>query len=395
MLDYVNLNFDSDGDGVLDSFAQGADLNGDGIEEALLVDLDADGTTDILAMDTDGDKIMETVAVDTDGNGVFDMFQSDVDADYDGRVDQTTKFHDYNQDGQLDSGSVYADTDGDGKFDLVSKMRDTDSDGMMDEINSSLDTDGDGAADMSVQELLLDMDGDDIPDTYIVQADHNADQVFDAVGIFDYDPWNGTVELIEQAELGESDSLAWLNFDPAESDPEKVCGDPASSMEQWEYQGDTGRCALYSQKFIIEELTGKDIDIEEMADFAEENHWFSEENGTPLLHMNKMLNAYGIENEMSFHNGTDDIRHCLENGGKVIVSIDADEIWYGETDEMFVPVDGANHAVQVIGIDDSDPSNPMVILNDSGTPDGCGEMIPLDVFEDAWADGDCQMIACY
>ena len=78
MLDYVNLNFDSDGDGVLDSFAQGADLNGDGIEDALLIDLDADGTTDILAMDTDGDGTMETVAVDTDGNGVFDMFQSDI-----------------------------------------------------------------------------------------------------------------------------------------------------------------------------------------------------------------------------------------------------------------------------------------------------------------------------
>lgn len=108
----------------------------------------------------------------------------------------------------------------------------------------------------------------------------------------------------------------------------------------------------------------------------------------------KRLN-YGIENEMSFHNDINDLRQCLENGGKVIVSVNSDEIWYGETDQLFVPVDGANHAVQVIGIDDSDPDNPMVILNDSGTPDGCGEMVPLDVFEDAWADGDCQMITCF
>ena len=53
-----------------------------------------------------------------------------------------------------------------------------------------------------------------------------------------------------------------------------------------------------------------------------------------------------------------------------------------------------NHAVQVIGIDYSNPDEPMVILNDSGTPDGCGEMVPLDTFLDAWEDGNCQMITC-
>ena len=131
-----------------------------------------------------------------------------------------------------------------------------------------------------------------------------------------------------------------------------------------------------------------------MAELAEENGWFYEENGTPFLHMNKMLDYYGIENEMSFNNDEADLREALENGEKVIVSVDADEIWYGETDDVFTPTDGANHAVQVIGIDYSDPDNPMVILNDSGHPDGCGEMVPLDVFMDAWEDGGYQMITC-
>ena len=55
----------------------------------------------------------------------------------------------------------------------------------------------------------------------------------------------------------------------------------------------------------------------------------------------------------------------------------------------------ADHAVEVIGFDYSDPNNPMVILNDSGTPDGCGELVPLDVFVNAWEAGDCQMIECW
>jgi len=36
----------------------------------------------------------------------------------------------------------------------------------------------------------------------------------------------------------------------------------------------------------------------------------------------------------------------------------------------------------------------MVILNDSGTIDGCGERIPMDVYEDAWEDGYNHMIVC-
>ena len=70
-------------------------------------------------------------------------------------------------------------------------------------------------------------------------------------------------------------------------------------------------------------------------------------------------------------------------------------IWYGEDSNIFSPADSANHAVEVIGIDYSNPEEPMVILNDSGSPNGCGEMVAMDVFEDAWAAGDKQMVECY
>ena len=182
------------------------------------------------------------------------------------------------------------------------------------------------------------------------------------------------------------------NFDPEQATPSDVSGMPERSMEYWEYQGDTGRCALYAQKFIIEELTGYEVDIDQMAEIASENGWFSEEGGTPIDCMDKMLDYCGIENESSYFNSIEDMKECLDNGGKVIVAVDSGEYWFGEEDNMFLPNDGADHAVEVIGIDESDPNHPMVILNDSGQPNGCGEMIPLDVFENAWDDSNNFMI---
>lgn len=292
MFDFTDLNFDFDGDGVLDSHVD-------------FIDSDGDGTMDTAVLDADGDGTMDTVVLDTDGDGIFDAFMSAMDQD------------------------------------------------------DFIETAG------------IDFECDSPPDGY--PSEFHGD-------------FEGSASATCISDL--------TNFDPAEADMSKVSGNPAPSMQEWEYQGDTGRCALYSQKFVIEELTDMEIEIEEMADLAESNGWFSEEGGTPLLDMDKILEHYGIHSDMSFHNDFSDLQRELEAGKKVIVSIDADEIWYGEEDGLFTPGDGANHAVEVIGVDHSDPESPMVILNDSGSPQGCGEMVPLDTFVDAWEDGNCQMISC-
>ncbi|MCD8111039.1 MAG: hypothetical protein LUE14_13305 [Clostridiales bacterium] len=205
---------------------------------------------------------------------------------------------------------------------------------------------------------------------------------------------DGTAEVLDGKEaVGEGTTIDQLkNFDPSEADPDEVSGDPEKSMGYWEFQGDTNRCAIFSQMFIIEEMTGQELDIEEVCDIAEENGWFTEENGTPLMDMNKLLDYYGVDNDMSFANDISDIEDRLTDGGKVVAAIDADEIWYGENDDIYTPDDGANHAVEVIGLDTSDPDAPMVILNDSGNPDGSGVMIPLDTFMDAWEDSGYMMV---
>ena len=219
-----------------------------------------------------------------------------VDTDGDGSIDDAMRGADYNDDGQFDSLRIKEDSDANGTIDMMTEIYDSDKDGVLDRADIHHDYDEDGRDDW----------------TQICQ----------------YDPSNGTVTPLNDppsyAEAISGTTYEELNqFEPGPDYPDGITGDPSSSMEQWEYQGNTGRCALYSQKFIVEEFTGKDIDISEFVSVAENNGWFSDDFGTTFLNTNKMLDYYGIENEMSFHNGIEDIENCLSEGGRVIVAIDA------------------------------------------------------------------------
>ena len=355
--DYVDFEFDSNGDGCVDTYVEAYDSNGDGNYDQITMytDTDGDGFTDVVI-----------AALDSDNNGQYDMYQQTHIAN-DGTADVIERSNDYNQDGQIDSTTTYIDHDHDGKYDEVVKKYDSTGDGQMDTAKVYVDATGTGTPDYTE--------------------------------VYTIDPTSGILipTLAGGLEIGGTTYAELDNYQPDANYPEGISGDPAESMTYWECQGDTNRCALYSQKFVIEELSPNidHIDIEEFAAVAKEHGWFTEEGGTTLLNMNNMLDYYEIENEMTFHNTIDDMEECLNNGGKVIVSIDCCEIWYGEDDNIFSPESCSNHAVEVIGVDRTDPEHPMVILNDSGTPNGRGEMIPLDVFEGAWEDGDCQMISCY
>lgn len=444
------LNFDLDGDGINDAYAYDSDL--DGFPDAFIADTNGDGYTDteIYTIDYNGDGLPDSVTVfsDTDANGVSDMVFIASDTNYDGYFDSVTiasdttgnglfdtivEMNDYNQNESIDQITEYRAADGSENYDIVSKKFSTNDDGIFDEEKLFIDPDHDGRENIIINSSF---DAEENTQTVVFRdnetgteelltftdlSEEPIDVLNDIVSIGGADGYQEALGLeasemhgfsdVSQNEFGNNaftyiegydnmseayiaDKSASDTFDPNVSEEESVIGSPEEAMDVWEYQGETNRCAVYSQKFVIEEiLEDTEIDIEELAGLAEENGWFSEEGGTPLINMGKILDHYGIENEMTFNNSIDDISNCLENGGKVIVAIDADEVWYGrENDDLFSPADGANHAVEVIGIDNTDPDNPMVILNDSGYPDGCGELVPLDVFVDAWEDSNCMAV---
>lgn len=332
--------------------------------------------------------------LDTDNSGVVDVVKVKIDTDGDGEEDRIERYFDYDQDGKADIVKIYTDVDNDGDYDTLEKHFDSDGDGLLDTTEVYVDEDGDRkmdysemyAFDPSSNKLIIsdDYNFDDDDDDYDNNADKDTDPDDDYHSGDYYDPDD------------DDDKTFVGQYDPSTvTDPSLVIGHPEVSIGLWEYQGDTGRCALYTQLFVINELTGQNIDIEDFAKIATENGWFNESTGTMPLNSNMMLDYFGIDNEMYFNKSMDDIIDCLNNGGKVIASVDAWQIWDRESTDIFTPDGVSNHSVEVIGIDNSDPNNPMVILNDSGTLDGRGELVPLEVFENAWNEGDRKMIVCY
>lgn len=180
------------------------------------------------------------------------------------------------------------------------------------------------------------------------------------------------------------------NFDGANGTP--VAGDPLIDMQVWHEQETSSTCAVASQEFVLEQLTGEQFDESKLAAEAEANGWYQPGGGTPMADMDKLLETHGVPTE-THENGTlDDLTAQLDAGNKLIVSVDASEIWEAGQDptaddalDVPAPGMGADHAVQVAGIVDT-PNGQMVVLNDPGSPDGQGTMVPADEFTNAWAD---------
>ena len=386
------------------------DPTGDGLDDSVLCfdenggfaivsDYNYDGNFEQLqyfsGMDYWGNPTETLVMVDTDNDGNLDTGIAESFNEF-GEVIAHAEFNDYDQDGEFDMMKIYQDTTGAGDFDVVTFMHSDNSDSpVLQKIDMHVDQTGDHTPDISVHTEILDSTGDNQPDLVKITMTDSFGQEFSHEMTYD--------EFLAQGEnIGYTTSafpanmLGAAQFDPAMSDPNLVAGNPEADMQHWEFQGPTGRCAIYAQKFVIEEALGREVPIEELVAVAEEHGWFSDVDGggTTTLNMDKLLEYYKVDHQMSFDNDIDSLEKALNDGKNVIVGVDSGQIWYGDENNIFSPETNADHAVQVIGIDRTDPGCPMVVLNDSGTPNGRGELVPLDIFENAWNAGDSQMIIC-
>ncbi|MCD4720208.1 MAG: hypothetical protein K8S13_10175 [Desulfobacula sp.] len=192
----------------------------------------------------------------------------------------------------------------------------------------------------------------------------------------------------------------WPNFDPDAADPDAVLGDPATDMAQWHQQTYSDSCAIVSQEFILDTVLDHDFSEEELVELANEKGWYTPGGGTTLPNMGRVMEHFNLEVAYDENCTLEDLSEKLENGEKIIVALDSDEILnpgMGEDEPLAlyygIPGQGANHAVQVIGIDQSDPDNPEVIINDPGTPNGKALSIPAADFNEAWEDSNHYMVS--
>ena len=173
-------------------------------------------------------------------------------------------------------------------------------------------------------------------------------------------------------------------------------GTPERWIDDWHEQEQPNSCAVASQEFILEEITGRDFAERDLANLAEANGWYTPDGGTPVNDVGRILEAHGIPVDRSWGNDLGDLAAALAEGEGVIVGLDSGEItipgYYGLPEDLLhdapgIPGQGVDHAVQVIGVRDYGTPDATVIINDPGHPGGAGVEIPADQFSAAWADG--------
>lgn len=196
------------------------------------------------------------------------------------------------------------------------------------------------------------------------------------------------------------------NEDEASYAAKKLFGEEGSGSERIfdpiVYQGNEGVCAIRSQQIILRDY-GIDVSLEELKQFAIDNGWY-DGNGTPMGAIGFLLQSCNVPCEQSVNNTVYDIVNELAQGHRVIVGVDANELWADRNGDIvggakewfrdFFQGDTPNHALVVAGVE-VNPNNPedvKVILTDPGTGDLRIEY-ELSDFMDAWEDSQCFMVS--
>ncbi len=160
-----------------------------------------------------------------------------------------------------------------------------------------------------------------------------------------------------------------------------------------------GQCCAWNAQYEVLKDYGYTGTADDLVNAAYEQGIYDPVNGTAVQYMSSALEAFGVKCDVYDNGNVYDLLSAVVEGKKVIVSLDADELWaeskLGRAVEWFkdlFPVTrGANHAVVVSGFDNSDPANPTIVLTDTGTGQAA-VAYPVKKFVDAWQDGNCHMI---
>lgn len=172
----------------------------------------------------------------------------------------------------------------------------------------------------------------------------------------------------------------------AHGDPNgQMYGNPGAAAAYWRYQHQQD-CGLMAVADVVGQLTGREptqVGIELRGIFTKSEvhrgpvYAFD---GTSPDDMVMLLGKYGIQSDLTTGNSMARVEQDLAGGHKVIAAVNAETIWNypaGKGQRT-----NADHAVVVTGVD---TGADVVHLNDSGTPQGRDEQIPMTTFTQAWA----------
>jgi Peptidase_C39 like family len=172
----------------------------------------------------------------------------------------------------------------------------------------------------------------------------------------------------------------------------QMYGDPDAAAPYWRYQHQQD-CGLMAVADVVGQLTGREpsqIGMELRGIFTKSESHRGDVyhfDGTSPQDMVLLLQKHGIQSDLTTGNSMGTVEQDLAGGHKVIAALNAETIWNypaGDGDRTT-----PDHAVVVTGVD---TGTNIVHLNDSGTPNGRNEQIPMAIFSRAWATSDDLLI---
>ena len=172
----------------------------------------------------------------------------------------------------------------------------------------------------------------------------------------------------------------------------QMYGDPEAAAPYWRYQHQQD-CGLMAVADVVGQLTGREpsqIGMELRGVFTKSESHRGDVyhfDGTSPQDMVLLLQKHGIESDLTTGNSVGTLEQDLAGGHKVIAALNAETIWNypaGDGDRTT-----PDHAVVVTGVD---TGANIVHVNDSGTPDGRNEQIPMATFSQAWRTSDDLLI---
>lgn len=210
----------------------------------------------------------------------------------------------------------------------------------------------------------------------------NYESFFDLEGMSEKQEMWKPVKEIEPGLILECSEQSVLSSSELIEGAEYVAGNPETDMKSWHKQREDNSCAVCCQEFVAEQLLNREFSEQGMIQYATERGWYDPETGTTVSDVGKLLEALGLEVERKSGLTLPDLFEELESGHKLICGVN--NMILENPDFADLPGLNANHAVQVIGIDYSNPEEVRVILNDSGVPNGMGRNVSADTFVRAW-----------
>lgn len=182
----------------------------------------------------------------------------------------------------------------------------------------------------------------------------------------------------------------------------RTFGESAENLREQNFiqQPDDHSCALRSQQIILRDF-GIDIPFDDLEKIALEAGVYTN-HGTYTDDIGKVLEIAGVGVHQVAGGTIYDLTNELAQGHRVMVSVDANELWYNDTTtgkltnwiSDAIGHQGGNHALIVAGVevDMDNPNNVKVVLTDPGAGDLRIEY-PIEQFMDAWRDSNCFMVA--